>query len=359
MEFTGERYVPEVHGNIEIEHIHRYLLACEAVVGKVVLDLASGEGYGSAMLARTARKVTGVDVSQEAISHAREKYQSENLDFRLGSCSAIPLEDASIDVVVSFETIEHHSEHQAMMREIKRVLRPGGALIISSPDKLEYSDKPGYSNPHHVKELYRDEFCKLVSSYFKNHRIFGQRVVYGSAIFGEDSSIPVHSYNLADNTLSPIRGVPHAVYLVAVASDVEVPLIGSGLLEQQIEGSDVVQGQIVSFNQAVSQDNDQLASLRQVVMERDRQLENLNQTVSERDKQIAERDGEIASSKQSLVDLTSELRGLQNQLTVTLRSNSWRITIPLREIRRWVDMPMAQFKRYVKAAFRQIGRAHV
>lgn len=119
MKFTGERFVPEVHGSIQLEHLHRYILACKAVAGKSVLDIASGEGYGSAMLARTALKVTGVDISQEAVSHAQARYQIENLDFCLGSCSAIPLEDASVDVVVSFETIEHHDEHEAMMREIK------------------------------------------------------------------------------------------------------------------------------------------------------------------------------------------------------------------------------------------------
>ena len=162
MEFTGERFIPEVHGNIELEHLHRYLLACKTVAGKTALDIASGEGYGSAMLARTAHKVIGVDISQEAVSHAQAKYIAKNLEFRLGSCSKIPLDDASVDVVVSFETIEHHNEHEAMMKEIKRVLRPGGVLVISSPDKLEYSEKPGYSNPHHVKELSRGEFKKLL-----------------------------------------------------------------------------------------------------------------------------------------------------------------------------------------------------
>jgi len=75
MKFTGERFVPEVHGNIELEHLHRYLFACKAVIGKTVLDIASGEGYGSAMLAQAAHKVTGVDISQEAVSHAQDKYQ--------------------------------------------------------------------------------------------------------------------------------------------------------------------------------------------------------------------------------------------------------------------------------------------
>jgi ubiquinone/menaquinone biosynthesis C-methylase UbiE len=240
LNFTGERFVPGVSGNIELEHLHRYLLAQQVVAGKTVLDIASGEGYGSAMLAQTARKVTGVDISQEAVSHAQAKYQAENLEFRLGSCSAIPLEDDSVDVVISFETIEHHAEHDAMMREIKRVLRPGGALVISCPDKLEYSDKPGVINPHHIKELYRDEFKKLLDSYFKSYSIYGQRVVYGSSIFGEDSMAQIRNYDLADNTLSPICGVPHAVYLIAVASDADLPVLNSGVLEQSIQNADLV-----------------------------------------------------------------------------------------------------------------------
>ena len=242
LEFTGERFVPDVHGNIELEHLHRYLLACKAVAGKTALDIASGEGYGSAMLAQTAHKVIGVDIAQEAVAHAQAKYQAENLEFRIGSCTAMPLDDASVDVVVSFETIEHHDEHEAMMREIKRVLRPGGVVVISSPDKLEYSDKSNYSNPYHIKELYRDEFKKLLSLYFKNHSIYGQRVVYGSALFCEDSTNPVESYELTDDALSAVSGVPHAVYLVAVASDAELPFLASGILAQPINKTELVTG---------------------------------------------------------------------------------------------------------------------
>ncbi len=294
LDFTGERYLPEVGGNIELEHLHRYLLAKQAVVGKTVLDIASGEGYGSAMLAESARRVTGVDISQEAVSHAQTKYRAENLEFRLGSCSVIPLGDASVDVVVSFETIEHHDEHEAMMREIKRVLRPDGVMIISSPDKLEYSDKPGYRNPYHIHELYRDEFRKLLDLYFKNHSIYGQRVVYGSAIFLENGISTVESYELSSNALSTIAGVPYPVYLIAVASDAELPSLGSGILEQPINETDVVKG----WTGAVA--------------ERDAQLARLNQAMAERDDQIAR---------------------LQSEITDIYASTSWRVTSPLRAVK--------------------------
>lgn len=234
LHFTGERYVPEVGGNLELEHRHRYLLAARAVAGRTVLDIACGEGYGSAMLAQAAAKVTGVDISQEVIAHAQAKYRAGNLDFRRGSCTAIPLQDACVDAVVSFETIEHHDQHLAMMREIKRVLKPGGVLIISSPDKLEYSDRPQYSNPHHVKELYRGEFEKLLDAFFKGHVIYGQRVMYGSVILSEDCFGEAGCFVRTDETPQYVRGVPHAVYLIAVASDAELPLLAAGLLEQPI-----------------------------------------------------------------------------------------------------------------------------
>ena len=157
----GERFLPDQKGQIELEHLHRYAMARELVRGKVVLDIACGEGYGSALLSMVAGSVVGVDISENVIQHAQETYSNANLRFFTGSCSNIPVEDGTIDVVVSFETIEHHSEHEEMMAEIKRVLRPKGVLIISSPDRYEYSVVPGYTNPYHVKELTREEFESL------------------------------------------------------------------------------------------------------------------------------------------------------------------------------------------------------
>lgn len=230
--FSGERYFPEIQGNIKLEHLHRYLFACNLAAGKCVLDIASGEGYGSAMLAKTAHKVVGVDLCPEAVSHAQVHYKSGNLEFRLGSCLSIPLDDSSVDLVVSFETIEHINEHEAMILEFKRVLRSGGLLIMSSPDKLEYSTKPNFVNKYHCKELYRDEFINLINLNFKKCCVFGQRVIYGSAIFCEEMSTSIECYNVCDETLSAIPRLPNSIYLVVVASDYELPLLRSGVMEQ-------------------------------------------------------------------------------------------------------------------------------
>ncbi|NOT85878.1 MAG: methyltransferase domain-containing protein, partial [Methylococcaceae bacterium] len=333
MGFTGERFVPDaVHGDIELEHLHRYLFACKAVSGKVVLDIASGEGYGSAMLARTAKKVTGVDISQEAILHAQSKYKVENLDFLIGSCSAIPLGDASVDVVVSYETLEHHDEHEAMMLEIKRVLRPTGVLIISSPDKLEYSEKPRRTNPHHVKELHRNEFKKLLEMYFNNHSLYGQRVVYGSAIFCEDNRSQIESYELIDDGLLAISGVPRALYLVAVASDIALPLLSSGILEQRIEDTVFITERDIEINwlkekllekdaallekdsfyqkQAIEKDQG-INWLNNKILERGEAISWLQQKFTEKDEALRERN---SFYQKQIIEKDEGIKWLQDQI---------------------------------------------
>lgn len=180
--YTGERLEKHFFNRATIEHLHRYAIATKYVKNKVVLDIASGEGYGTNLLSQHANFVFGVDIDLKTIEEAKQKYISNNINFLEGNTSEIPLEDDSVDVVVSFETIEHHSEHQEMIREIKRVLKKGGILIISTPDKKIYSDERKYSNPYHVKELYNWEFQNLLTSFFSNVLLFGQEYVYGSSI---------------------------------------------------------------------------------------------------------------------------------------------------------------------------------
>ena len=321
LSWTGERYLPNVHGSVELEHFHRYLFAGQVTAGKHVLDVASGEGYGSAMLARAAAHVTGVDISPEAIFHAREKYKASNLEFIESSCAAIPLSDACIDVVVSFETIEHHSEHEAMMLEIKRVLKPDGLLVISCPDKLEYSDKPAYRNEYHVKELYRNEFVQLLESHFTNHIVFGQRAAYGSLILQEDEACLSETYRLAANDMAATPGLSNAIYLIAIATDGAVPPVKVGLLDQDLLSIDEIaerDGQIENLTQTVASlviDRDSqktgLAQLQdaftQLTQERDEQVLQLNGVVAERDGQIEN----LTQTVESLViDRDSQKEGL-------------------------------------------------
>ena len=99
--WTGERFIPGLAGEIEFEHVHRYLFAAQFCAGKIVLDVASGEGYGSNLLASSALTVIGVDVAEEAVAHAASKYIADNIEFRQGAAQKLPLDNASVDVVVS------------------------------------------------------------------------------------------------------------------------------------------------------------------------------------------------------------------------------------------------------------------
>jgi GT2 family glycosyltransferase/SAM-dependent methyltransferase/glycosyltransferase involved in cell wall biosynthesis len=183
LEFTGERYVPSEDGPIKYEHLHRYGLSLALAKGKSVLDLACGEGYGTALLAQVAELAIGVDIDAPTISHARQNYYYQNLKFLVGSCESIPLPDQSVELVTSFETIEHHDKHEEMMQEIKRVLKPGGLLVISSPNRSVYSDEANFVNEFHVKELYYDELMELLGRHFQYVHCHGQRLATGSFVY--------------------------------------------------------------------------------------------------------------------------------------------------------------------------------
>ena len=174
MEYTGERMVPDAaDAGTFWEHVLRYRFAARRVQNCRVLDIACGEGYGSAsLLAAGAESVIGVDVSPEACAHARARY---GLDAREGSAEAIPLPDASVDVIVSFETIEHLTTPDLFVKECRRVLRPGGQLIISTPNVPVYHIRAP-NNPYHLRELTLDEFRTALEPGFQDLALYGQCV---------------------------------------------------------------------------------------------------------------------------------------------------------------------------------------
>lgn len=189
--FTGERFVPGTKGEIWIEHWHRYHFAARWAAGKRVLDVACGEGYGTALLARVAAHATGVDISEEAVDHAKAEYAAlPNAGFQCASCTRLPLPDASVDLAVSFETVEHIEAQEAFLAELARVLKPEGVLLLSCPNKAEYTDKRDYHNEFHVKELYRAQLAQLVGAHFPHATWFGQRPSFYSVIAPEDCALP-------------------------------------------------------------------------------------------------------------------------------------------------------------------------
>ncbi|MGI4798378.1 MAG: class I SAM-dependent methyltransferase [Janthinobacterium lividum] len=232
--WTGERLTSEAGGQVEIEHLHRYLLTRDHCRGLDVLDVAAGEGYGTALLAQVARSATGVEISGEAAAHAAREYVRPNLRYLQGDARKIPVGDASMDVVVSFETVEHLFEQDVFLSEIKRVLRPGGRLVMSSPNSEAYSPPGSEANPYHVRELSRPEFVDLLGRHFGHVRLLAQRPMLGSVLVsdGDPAGATVTIERRGAAHFERGNGLAQALYFLAVASDVPLePLANSVFIE--------------------------------------------------------------------------------------------------------------------------------
>ncbi|MGA2286451.1 MAG: class I SAM-dependent methyltransferase [Dehalococcoidia bacterium] len=175
-----ERLVPD-ETPIYMRHLYRlhearYRFAADHVASKQVLDVACGVGYGAALLADAgASTVFGVDVSREAIAYAQSRYARTNIHYVVADAAVIGMADHSVDVVTSFETIEHleREKTEPFLQELQRVLKPGGAAFISTPNG-ESSYKLG---AFHTVEFSFAEFRSLLGRYFPQVTFFGQRMI--------------------------------------------------------------------------------------------------------------------------------------------------------------------------------------
>jgi SAM-dependent methyltransferase len=142
LEPTGERMIMEHYQDspelylVHLFHTLTYHFAEPFTEGRRVLDYGCGSGYGSARIASKARSVTGVDVSAEAVAYAQAHYTQPNLDYRvIEPDKPLPFEAGAFQTVLSFQVIEHVSDPDLYLREIARVLEPGGTLVMATPDR--------------------------------------------------------------------------------------------------------------------------------------------------------------------------------------------------------------------------------
>lgn len=170
LDFSGKEKYSAVEATI---HLNRYAMARPYVAGKRVLDVASGEGYGSFLLRRWgAESVEGIDVDEQTVETATRLFGGDGVHYQCHTAEQLPFEDHTFDVVCSFETIEHLDHPELFLQEIRRVLKPGGNIILSCPNDPYYY-KPGEpGNPFHKKQYTYFDFKQLVEKYL------GQRVRY-------------------------------------------------------------------------------------------------------------------------------------------------------------------------------------
>lgn len=177
MKLTGERCILGKSGGLlENEHLCRYQFALQYVDGKNVLDIGCGSGYGADLIASKASEVIGVDISEEAVNYARQHCKRKNIKFYVGDAINLNfLKDGELDVIISLEVIEHIPNYFQYLKEIRRLLKDDGILIISTPNKKYHSpdyEKP--KNPFHVTEFWLDDLEKLLRKYFRDVKLYGQ-----------------------------------------------------------------------------------------------------------------------------------------------------------------------------------------
>jgi len=309
-EFTGERFIPGQGGAvIAYEHLHRYAFAARWASGMRVLDIATGSGFGAALLARRAAWVWAIDIDASSLRNASDRYGDGNIVFVRADAVRLPFPDKSVDLVVAFEVLEHLRDQEGLVRELARVLSPGGLVIVSTPDKATYSDARGYTNPFHVSEFYRVDFLALLSAHFSTVRLFYQQVRAGSLIEPLEGSARQVEI-LTSPSPDPPGPVVSPMYLLALCStgNPRQPLLeGSAyfdptdrLMQEWRAEADRLGAWGRSLEEEVARRDSVICELQRQFDERSRWAVSLQQELEERnrwaislDREIADRDATI------------------------------------------------------------------
>ena len=347
-----ERFVPdEMRGQlVAAEHLARYTWACGFCRGKRVLDAGCGSGYGSAMLAQEAREVIAIDRSDAALELTRAAVPSSVI-CEVGDVTELRFEDDSFDVVVCFEVIEHVEQQDRVLDEFARVLRPGGRLIVSSPNRSRYV--PG--NPHHVHELTRDELQSMLDSRFPASRIYSQHVMLASAVTRDpgDAFVGVHTVR------SAAPRSEDELYLLAVAGDAmptdPPPQVVLGRFAEAREWLTYIDGlrnHIIGQDRRIAEFEDReaerISALAQVAQQQSQQAalkasefeaEQLRRELAAAETKLAElgeshaQFGMASRDLQEMcTSLSTELATARSTIATMAGSRSWTVTRPLRSL---------------------------
>ncbi len=319
VKFTGERYIPGKSDSLEmdIEHLQRYYTLGDIVKGKVIVDAACGEGYGSMYLANRASKVIGIDISEETINTAKKIYKRDNLDYLCASIDNIPIEDKSVDIIISYETIEHvdSKTQHGFMSEIKRILKDDGLLIISTPNKEVYSDLFNYKNPHHVKEFNTSDFRFFLKSYFEHVKMYYQRFEVASLInSGEESYIKV-----VNRDVTPIH---NSKYLIAVCSNFDISISMSSIVYEKdrkyiklIQRIIETQNEIEKLGAWGKQLDEEIRKRDELIGSQNTRIEELSVWGKMLDEEVINKNDILASQNAKIEELSLKAEALENENT--------------------------------------------
>jgi SAM-dependent methyltransferase len=158
-------------------HEARYRFALQHIAGKTLLDVACGTGYGLPILLQAVDSAIGLDIDLASLRRARQELRNGRAAVVLGDACGLPFASGTFDTITSFETIEHLEDRSKFVQELVRVVAPGGACLISTPNAnytRPINGKP--RNPHHVHEYTPEEFRQFLSRYFDLPEIVGQRL---------------------------------------------------------------------------------------------------------------------------------------------------------------------------------------
>jgi SAM-dependent methyltransferase len=225
-EHTGERLDPGAHpAEILQEHAARYVFAARYCMGKQVLDVASGVGYGTDYLRSRGANAVGLEIDEQSVQYARHQYPS--CTFIQGSAEKMPNNwSIAYDVVVSFETIEHLKRADDFLKEVFRCLRPGGLFICSTPNKSLYLFE-GH-NQFHVKEFYSGEFQRFIGGAFHVRQAFGQ------SLHPRWQVVFMGLHSLVRKVLRALHIPPLRVTPVFAGSEVPSPFEGNSICEERV-----------------------------------------------------------------------------------------------------------------------------
>jgi len=315
--FTGERFVPG-HGGFQIayEHLHRYLFASRWAKDGAVLDVATGLGYGAALLAKVAQMVFAVDLDGPTIAQARSISPASNVRFLQADATHLPFRAGNFSLVIAMEVLEHVADPDGMVREMARVVQPKGFVLISTPNRATYSDARQYANPYHVQEFYHDEFLGLLAKYFARIELLEQQVRAGSYI--EYSAPRVEGEcEIVTSPLPDLQRLPKPpLYFLALCSveagDFTIPSasayidLSDGYLDEWSQRLALANSEIARVNGVIDELGRWAKAQDQTLTQRDATIRHLQDEIDRRQQRICRMQEEIATRDEALLNLRGE-----------------------------------------------------